>query len=140
MTYRRDWNYNVPYMATMVIPDLKRFDGVYLRGDDRIGINRSGLIRLSSSFCRKTKIKEEFRYVVLFFSPSKRVIALKFTKNGNEKGVMLVVNDGKSATVSGLSFAKTYGLNLDEIAGRYPWEKTNLEGLGDVYMIDLNKK
>ena len=55
-----------------------KFTGYYPRGDTKISINKSGLIRLSSGFCNITAILNH-KYVVLYYDNQRRAIALKFT-------------------------------------------------------------
>lgn len=122
----------------MVDYQFKKFSGVYPRGDTKIGINKSGLIRLSSGFCRNTNIKK-FKYTIMYYDSNNNVIALKFTSN-REDGRLKVTHDGTGATVSGSSFMKANNLNLKNISGRYGWKKINQPEIGEVFIIELDKK
>lgn len=115
-----------------------KFDGYYSRGDNKIGINKSGLVRLSSGFCRDTDIKK-FKFVVLYYDKDNNAVAFKFT-NIKEDGRLKVTVDGTGATVSASKFLKANNLNLRSYFRRYEWEKKNLPGIGEVFIIRLNSK
>lgn len=115
-----------------------RFEGNVPRGDRKIAINKSGLIRLSTGFCRATNALS-YKYVVLFFDATNRVIALKLT-NIKEKGVLRIVRDRTAGTISGKSFFNVNRVNLKNYFGRYEWEKQSIADIGGVYIIDLQKK
>lgn len=114
-----------------------KFNGVYPRGDTKIGFQKSGLIRLSSGFCRITDVKK-FKYTVMYFDSSKRAIALKFT-DSKEDGRLKVTNDGTGATISATSFLKANNLMVKSTWRRYDWKKINLPEIGEVFVIELNK-
>lgn len=115
-----------------------KFQGTYYRGDTRIGINKSGLIRLSSGFCRTTNVKN-FQYAILFYDKTNKAIAFKFT-NKPEDGALKISTDDTAAAVSAKAFMSTNNLNLNEWAGRYDWNILNIKDVGDVYIIELSNK
>ncbi|KKQ90079.1 MAG: hypothetical protein UT12_C0002G0010 [Candidatus Curtissbacteria bacterium GW2011_GWC2_38_9] len=117
---------------------FKKFDGVYSRGDTKIGINKSGLIRLSSGFCRSTNVTN-FKYCVLFYDSGNEAIAFKFI-NVRENGILKITRDTTGATVSGKSFFKANRLDLKTYSGRYDWEKQTIPDIGEVFIIELGKK
>jgi len=118
--------------------DFVKFLGNYPRGDNKISIQKSGLIRLSPGFCRETGIKS-FRYVILFYDGSNRAIAFKFT-NVNQAGALKVTKDRNSATISAKSFIKANNLDLRSFLGRYNWKKQEISGIGEVFIVELGKK
>ncbi|KKR28458.1 hypothetical protein A3J17_03220 [Candidatus Curtissbacteria bacterium RIFCSPLOWO2_02_FULL_40_11] len=122
----------------MKIWSFKKFDGVYSRGDTKIGINKSGLIRLSSGFCKSTNVTN-FKYCVLFYDSGNKAIAFKFI-NTRENGVLKITRDTTGATVSAKSFFKANKLDLETNAGRYDWGKQTIPNIGDVFIIELDKK
>lgn len=115
-----------------------RFNRVYTRGDTKIAINKSGLIRLSSGFCRSTKITD-LKYVVLFYDSKNKAIAFKFT-NLKEDGVLKTTLDRTGATISATAFMKANNLMLRSYFGRYDWKKLVILDIGEVYIIELGKK
>jgi len=115
-----------------------KFNGVYPRGDTKIGINKSGLIRLSAGFCRDTHTLE-YNYAVLYYDKKNFTMALKFTKR-KEEGILKVTKDGTGATISAVTFMKANNLSLKSYAGRYDWKKIMISEIGEVFIIDLTKK
>jgi len=122
----------------MIKYKFTRYERNYFRGDTRIGINKSGLIRLSSGFSRITNVAN-FKYVVLFYDTSNKAIAFKFT-NTQENGALKVTKDRTSATISAISFIKANNLNPKNYSGRYDWKKLSIPSIGEVYIIDITKK
>lgn len=115
-----------------------KFEGIYLRGDNKIAINRGGLIRLSVGFCRTTNVKD-FRYAVLFYDATNKAIAFKFTFN-QAKGALKLTRDKSSLTISGKLFFSVNNLEEKKCLGRYEWQKLSLPDIGEVYIIELTKK
>lgn len=114
-----------------------KYTGNYSRGDTKIAINKSGLIRLSSGFCRLTNVTR-FEHAILFYDPIKKAIAFKFT-NTREEGSFKITKDRTGATLSATSFLKTNKLLLRSYFGRYEYKKQTVQNIGEVYIIDLNK-
>lgn len=117
---------------------FQKFDGVYHRGDTKIGINKSGLIRLSSGFCRLTSILN-FKFCLLYYDRNNDAIAFKFV-NTKEDGILKLTKDTTGATISGKTFFTANGLDLKIYTGRYNWEKQIIPGIGEVFIIEPNKK
>lgn len=115
-----------------------KFNGFYPRGDIKISLNKSGLIRLSSGFCRVTKATN-FQYAILFYDKTNNAIAFKFTQD-LEDGRMKITKDTTGATISGLTFCKANNINPNLYFGRYDWDKLILPEVGEVYIIELSKK
>lgn len=117
-----------------------RFTGDYYRGHDKIALNKHGAVRFSSGFLRETSLGE-FKYVVLFYDSSQhnKAIAFKFTKQ-SEKGAFKLTKERSAATISALSFMKVNKLNLRSYLGWYDWKKLSIPEIGEVFVIDLNKK
>lgn len=115
-----------------------RFDGVHQRGDNKIAINRGGLIRLSVGFCRVTNVRD-FKYVVLFYDSNNKAIAFKFTVN-QAMGALKLTKDKASLTISAKLFFMMNNLEEKNCLGRYQWQKLSLPNIGEVYVIELNKK
>jgi len=114
-----------------------KFEGEYLRGNTKISINRPGLLRLSSSFCKVTNVTN-FKYVTLFFDKSNSAIALHPT-NELEKGASKITKDKKASAISIKAFMKSNNLDPNDYLGRHEWVSQNLPGIGDVYIIELKK-
>lgn len=115
-----------------------RFDGIYTRGDTKVGLNRSGLVRLSSGFCRLYNILD-FKYVVLYYDISNKAIGLRFT-NILEDGRLSVTKDTTGATISAKSFMKANNLELRSYFGRYEAKRKHINDIGEIFIIELGKK
>lgn len=115
-----------------------KFDGFFPRGDAKIAINKSGLIRLSRGF-RVATNTTNFKYVILYYDSVNKAIALRFA-NTRESGALNVTKDRTSATVSAKTFMKANNLNLRSYFGRYDWKKQKIPDIGQVFIIELNKK
>lgn len=115
-----------------------KFEGNVPRGDTKIAINKSGLIRLSAGFCRVTNALD-FKYAILFYDAANRAIALKLA-NTKEEGALRVVRDRVAGTISGKAFFNANKINLKNHFGRYEWEKIDIPNIGNVYIIELTKK
>jgi len=116
-----------------------RYTGNYVKGDKKIGLNKSGLIRLSSGFCRETNATS-FNYAILFFDSSNNAIAIKFTNDKREEGVFAVTKDRSAATISAKSFMTMNKINLRSYFGRYMWRKEMISDVGEVFIIELGRK
>lgn len=115
-----------------------KFTGNTPRGDLKIAINKSGLIRLSSGFCRVTNTLD-FKYAILFYDATNKAIAFKFT-NLREEGALRIVRDRTAGTISGKAFFNVNSINPKKHFGRYEWKNQPNLNIGDVYIIELAKK
>lgn len=118
--------------------NFEQYTGHIPRGDTKIAINKTGLIRISSSFYRVTNVKN-YKYVILFYDKINKAIAFKFT-NKIEAGALKVTRDRTAGTISTTSFFKANNLNLRNYFGRYSWKKLALPNIGEVYIIELSKR
>lgn len=114
-----------------------KFNGIYPRGDTKIGLNASGLIRLSSGFCRNTNVTN-FKYSILFYDRQNKAMAFKFVIK-SEDGVLRITKDGTGATISSLSFFRANNISIKNYSGRYEWKKMFIPDIGEVYIIELRK-
>lgn len=115
-----------------------KFSGVYPRGDAKIAINKSGLIRLSPGFCKAANIAS-FKYAVLFYDSNNKATAFKFTKL-SEDGAFKITRDRNAGTISAKSFMNANNLMLRSNFGRYNWKKLTIPNIGEVFVIELGKK
>lgn len=114
-----------------------RFEGVYHRGDEKIAINRFGLLRLSAGFCRATNVRD-FKFAELYYDSVNKAIALRFS-NSQRKGSLKLTRDKLSLTISAKLFFSSNKLEEKDRLGRYDWEKLSLPDIGEVYVIELKK-
>lgn len=119
---------------------FKKFEGRNVRLEDRITITKSNSIGFPQKFYQDNKI-EGFKYVVLFWDEKSKAIGINFINDVEEKNKFTIIHSGKyGGSIVVRSFFRTYGINLDIYHGRYEWEKHNIEGVGDVYVIKLEEK
>lgn len=118
--------------------NFERFTGSVPRGDTKIGINKSGLIRLSSGFCRIANVLS-YEFAVLFYDKTNNAIAIKLT-NKKEPGILKLTRDNNAATISAKSFLSVNSLLLRSNFGRFSWKKQTITDIGEVFIIVLGKK
>lgn len=121
--------------------NLKRFIENNARIDDRISITKSYAIGLTTLFCQQNNISN-FHYVVLFYDSEKKIVALHFTNNDKEPGVLKVSHDnkGRGAVISATSFLKANRIDPARHHGKYNWVKyPNFEGIGDIFVFEIKE-
>jgi len=119
--------------------DFLKFEKKNTRGDTKIAIHTSGVIRLSSGFCRVTNTTNA-KYVIFFYDMTNKAIAFKFVPR-QESGALKVTKDRAGAVIWAKSFMQENGLlKLRSIVGRYDWKKQTIPNIGEVFIIDLGKK
>ena len=119
---------------------FKKFVGLGSRsGDYFISFNKSGFL-LSAGFYSKEGIKN-FSKVILYFDEIKKALGLKFTTEDNAEGAFKLVhaNNGTTGSFSAVSFVKKFKLTSLESYGRKTPKKIQYEGVGELFVIDLNK-
>lgn len=121
--------------------NLKRFMG-NLGQDNRMSITKQYRIGLLSRFYIEEGIKG-YEYALLFYDKDLRVIAIKFTNDKFEEGKTNILRHNHNKNNSGSLFVRSFftqnNLNPDKLAGKYEWEKKKVEGIGLVYIIQLDK-
>lgn len=128
-------------MLTMTQSRYKfvKFTGDYTQGDDRIGLSKSGTIRLTAGFFRKANLKN-FKYAILFYDPENKAIAFKFTNQWEEGVFKLTKERSSAATISALSFMKANNLNVKTYFKKYQWKKNIIPEIGEVFIMKLDEK
>lgn len=118
-----------------------KFEGRNARLEDRITVTKSESIGFPTKFYKDNNIGN-FKYVVLFYDQEKKAIAIQFTNDLVEKNKFAIIKSaqGYGGAVVARSFFKSLGLEAKKYAGRYDWEKTNIEGIGEVFVIKLIEK
>jgi len=110
------------------------------RRENRITITRSYSIGLPQFFFEKNKI-HNFKYAVLFFDKKNEAIAIHFTNEEKENAFKIMKSKkGYGGHIVARSFFTYYDINPKIYYGRYEWEKYNLEGVGEVFVIKLKKR
>lgn len=116
---------------------FKKYEGGFPRGSMKISINRPGVLRLSSAFCRLTNITK-YEYAELFYNESTNAIGFHPTHELQE-GASKITKDKKAAAISISLFLRANNLDVKKYFGKYDYSKQILADIGDLYIIELGK-
>lgn len=109
----------------------------------KISIRKRGQIGFNNGSINKFNLKE-FDFVVLYMNKVENKIALKFTNNPKEEGVIKLVKRKNNYFVSGKSFLDFYSITYDEtISMDAVWEdraQVAIVQLVNPESIDKNEK
>ena len=120
--------------------NFKKFESKNIRQEHRITITKSNQIGMPTKFYQDNKIKE-FKYVVLFFDEMNKAIGIHFTNNEKEENRFKIIHSKKyGGSIIARSFFKTYNIDPMIYHGRYEYEKSNIEGIGKMFIVKLKKK
>jgi len=119
---------------------FKKFEGKNIRQENRITLTKSNQIGLPTQFYKDNGIKN-FKYSTLFWDDGNKAIGIHFTNDREEKSCFSIVHSKKygGSVVVG-SFFKAYNIDPKIYHGRYEWEKHNLEGIGEIFVLRLKEK
>ncbi len=120
---------------------LEKFTGVMRKFKRDISITRSRSFGLPSVFWREEGL-EGCTHAEVWYDSCAKVIAIKFLRERSDACYKLsVYGSGKSraAHFSAQLFFRRYGLDALRLKGRYGPTKARIEGIGDVYLIQLDK-
>jgi len=118
---------------------FKKFEKKNIRQENRITLTKSNSIGFPQKFYQDNGIKN-FKYAVLFFDEKSKAIGIYFT-SGEEKGGFKIIHGQKyGAQIVVRSFLKENNINPEIYHGRYEWKKYNLEGVGEVFVIELKAR
>lgn len=120
---------------------FEKFTGRNTKHEDRITLTKSYSIGFPTKFFRDNKI-EDFRFVVLYWDAAKKAIGIKFTNDENETSRFAIFRSkkGYGGGVSVRSFFRSNEIDPEKYHGRYKWDKKNIEGIGEIYVIELEAK
>lgn len=119
---------------------FKKFENVRVRLENRITITKSNSIGLPMKFYQDNGIKN-FKYAVLFWDEGNRAIGIYFTNGEKEGSKFTVIHSQKyGGSIVARSFFRTHNIDPKIYHGRYEWEKYNLEGIGEIFVIKLRKQ
>lgn len=115
---------------------FKKFKGKNARQENRITITKSNSIGFPTKFYKNNGIKE-FGHVVLYYDETQKAIGIHFTNNETEKDKFTLIHSkaGYGGSVIARSFFKAHNIDCKIYHGRYEWEKYNLDGVGDIFVI-----
>ena len=121
--------------------NFQKFEGRNVRLENRITITKSNSIGFPSKFYDDNKIKD-YKYVVFYWDKDNQAIGIKFTNEESEKSKFTIIKSkaGYGGSVVARSFFKMYGIDPKLYYGRYEWKKQNIEGVGEIYVIKIEKR
>ncbi len=120
--------------------DFTKFEGRNARLEDRITITKSNSIGFPTRFCEKNNIKS-YKYVVLFWDKKNQAIGLHFINDELEKNKFSITfSDRYGGNIVARSFFRAHGLDPQKYHGKYDWKKENVDGIGEIYVVDLKTK
>ncbi|MBU1148757.1 hypothetical protein KKI23_01565 [Patescibacteria group bacterium] len=121
--------------------NFKKFEAKNARLESRITVTKkSHSIGFPTKFYRDNGIKN-FKYVVLYYDQPKKAVGIHFTSDEKEENTFVINHsDNYGASIVARSFLKSNNLDPSVYHGRYDWEKHNIDGVGEVFVINLKKK
>jgi hypothetical protein len=121
--------------------EFKKFEGRNVRLETRITVTKSFSIGFPSKFFADNKIGD-YKFVVLFWDENSKAIGIKFTNDEAEKSKFSIIRSqaGYGGSVVARSFFKAYSIDPKKYYGRYDWKKHNIEGVGEIYAIELKER
>lgn len=111
---------------------------------DKITLTTSKQIGFPQAFTKKHNV-HDYEGAILYWHPDQRAIAVRFTNDMDQKGVLkLIKSDRYGAYVSVSTFLATYGIEPKEHQRRYDYEKVDpalfsLETTDPIFVFQLIK-
>lgn len=107
--------------------------------EDRITITKSNSIGLPTKFYQDNQIKN-FKYATLFWDEKNKAIGIHFANEEEKSGFKIIHGKKYGGQIVVRSFLKSYNIDPQVYYGRYEWEKHELEGVGEVFVIRLKER
>lgn len=116
---------------------LKKFESAGSKFSRKISITRSSSFGFPLTFRTENNLTN-LKYITLFYDESQKIVGIKFTKEPTEKeSFKLSLHIGGGAAFGAHSFFKKYNINSSKVNGKYDYKKQNIEGIGEVFLINL---
>jgi len=119
--------------------NFKKFEKKNVRLESRITLTKSNSIGFPQKFYQDNGVKK-FKYVVLYWDKQNKAIGIHLTNEEGKGGFKIIHGQKYGAQVVVRSFLKENNIDPKVYHGRYNWEKYNLEGAGELFVIRLEKK
>lgn len=121
--------------------NFTKFTALKQRSVDKISITGSNTFNFPSKFYKDNLI-DNYKYIILYFDLASKAIGLKFSNDEEEKSKLTIQKSGRGygGFISATSFFKTNNIDLTLNKGRYDWKKETIEGIGELYIIELKEK
>ena len=119
--------------------NFEKFQDRHARFESRITITGSYSIGFPTKFYRDNAI-DKFNYVVLFWDKGNKAIGIQFTNSENEPGkIKIAKTKDYGGMISVKSFFTKNEIDSKKFKGRYEWEKVRQEGVGELFVIKLDR-
>lgn len=122
--------------------NLEKFSSYHSKVSRKISITKSYSFGIPPAFFKENDF-DRYKYVILYYDKTANVIAFKFMQDESEGGFKIVKygeGDRRGASFVARSFFNTYGLDPKVYKGHYEASKEKMEGIGDLYFIQLPAK
>lgn len=120
---------------------FEKFRNRNARLEDKISITKSHSIGFPTKFYKDNNISN-YKYVVLYYDRSNKSVGIRFTNDETEENSYSISHSkqGYGGSVVVRSFFNTYDIDPEEYHGKYEWKKHQLEGVGQLFIIELTQK
>lgn len=107
--------------------------------DPKVTILESSSFLFNAAFVHKAALTDK-SHVILAYSPINRAITFQFTADPKAEGALTIAHRPGGSSLGSRSFFNYFFLNPKELAGRYEPQKNKLPKVGEVWIIELDKK
>lgn len=118
---------------------FKKFEKRNIRQESRITITKSYSMGFPQKFYQDNGVKN-FKYAVLYYDEANKAIGIHLANEKDKNGFSIIHSQKYGGQVVIRSFLKTYNIDPKVYHGRYEWEKYNLEGVGEIFVIKLREQ
>lgn len=121
--------------------NLKKFEKTKVRMVNKITVTSSHSFGFPRKFFQDNNI-DNYKYVVLYYDEVNKIVAFLFINNEEENHKFTLIKSKKSygASIVATSFFKSYNLDPKKYRGKYEWQKKDITGIGEVYLIKLMER
>lgn len=122
---------------------LEKFVGYGSKVSRKISLHKSESFGFPPAFFQENGV-EDYQYINLYFDKDNKVIAMKMLKEKPQDGGYKIIKYGlgerRGASFNARSFFNNQGMVAADFSGKYDYQMENIDGIGDVYLIELKKK
>ncbi len=121
--------------------NFKKYEKINSRFEDRITITLSRSFGFPARFCQDNEL-DNFKYVIIYYDEKNKAIGFSFSSDEQEKNKYSLIRSkkGYGVIVVATSFFKNYKLDPKKYRGKYESKRKKIEGIGQLYIIDLKEK
>lgn len=118
----------------------QKFQSTNQKFEERISISTNYSFGFPKTFYDRNNL-EDYKYLVIFYDPEEKAIGFQFTNNQDEKHKFHIYRSKEKygVSVTAKSFFNTYNIDPKTFKGKYTGTKTDVDGIGTLYTINLNE-